>query len=966
MNRLGKTLLIVFVLTNVSVHADEKSSESTARRMFLRGDYSTAIAAYEQSLSRVKGPERSEASAGLSEVYAAIGEYEEALGALAQGVKEDPDNVDLWGRMAQLQFVTGDWEAAQKSAENAVRRDSDALRGRLVLAHLHRESGRLDKALEGYRWFVRYYNRKQPRDAVSLRLVAEGSLEYARWKGVSSVFHFVINTLCPDALEDDPLDWRSAVLSGDVLLEKYNEPQATPEYEAALELNALAAEAHAGLATAAWQRHEIPMARDRAMQALEINPRLVPALLILAKIEIDAEDAAAARQYVDVAIEVNRRDQRTLACLAMCQLLEDGLPNRERLKKLLSGIVVPDSIAPEESTRFEALLLQVVGQTPKPGLFLNELGEFFDARQKYGLAESAYRAAVEVMPQLAAAKTNLGLLDMRIGKISEADEILSAAFKSDPFHVRVSNMRKVIDVLNGYDTLRTEHFVVRVDRSERMLGEYMAEYLEELHAELSETYGYSPATPTQFEVYSSARGQTAHQWFSARMVGLPWIQTIGASTGMIVALASPQAIEEPFNWGRVLRHEYVHILTLQQTDFNIPHWYTEALAVRTEGVELNEEWKKLLIRRVPAGEVFNLKTINDGFRQPEGPDDWNMAYCQSRQYARFLELEWGEQALMQLRDAYGRGLGTDAAIPQVTGLSLDEFEEKYTAYLMSLVEELQNCQVEPEIDLAAARAAWEADPFDGELSGRYAYALWKNGDELEARGKAEETLLDLQPGNPLATVILLSFADEEGEEELATALIEEAHNPDEPHALLLSKIAERAFNNGEVETSVDYFRLGLERFPWEDTFRKGLAVAYLSRNDHDRALPLMEELANNDPENVTIRVHLAKEFLDAEDFGAARRWAREILFLDLEDPEAHYILGKCWLAGKDWAKCRDEFDRTLAFDPEHVGASVGLARCEYGEGNVDRALNRLEALLSEHPEHEEARSLRETWRDERR
>ena len=31
------------------------------------------------------------------------------------------------------------------------------------------------------------------------------------------------------------------------------------------------------------------------------------------------------------------------------------------------------------------------------------------------------------------------------------------------------------------------------------------------------------------------------------MVGLPWIQTIGASTGMIVALASPTAVDKPFN-----------------------------------------------------------------------------------------------------------------------------------------------------------------------------------------------------------------------------------------------------------------------------------------------------------------------------------------------------------------------------------------------------------------------------------
>jgi len=49
---------------------------------------------------------------------------------------------------------------------------------------------------------------------------------------------------------------------------------------------------------------------------------------------------------------------------------------------------------------------------------------------------------------------------------------------------------------------------------------------------------------TQFEIYHNAKGLAAHQWFSARMIGLPWIQTFGASTGAVVALTSPTAMED--------------------------------------------------------------------------------------------------------------------------------------------------------------------------------------------------------------------------------------------------------------------------------------------------------------------------------------------------------------------------------------------------------------------------------------
>ena len=61
----------------------------------------------------------------------------------------------------------------------------------------------------------------------------------------------------------------------------------------------------------------------------------------------------------------------------------------------------------------------------------------------------------------------------------------------------------------------------------------MAEYLEEIYPELTALFGYEPKQRTQIELYNTAKGVTAHQWFSARMIGLPWVQTIGASTGVI-------------------------------------------------------------------------------------------------------------------------------------------------------------------------------------------------------------------------------------------------------------------------------------------------------------------------------------------------------------------------------------------------------------------------------------------------
>ena len=73
--------------------------------------------------------------------------------------------------------------------------------------------------------------------------------------------------------------------------------------------------------------------------------------------------------------------------------------------------------------------------------------------------------------------------------------------------------------------------------------------------------------------------------FSGRVVALPDLHTIGACTGRMVAMVSPhgRGVRKPFNWGRVLRHELVHIFNLEQTNFLVPHWLTEGLAVSNEG-----------------------------------------------------------------------------------------------------------------------------------------------------------------------------------------------------------------------------------------------------------------------------------------------------------------------------------------------------------------------------------------------
>ena len=92
------------------------------------------------------------------------------------------------------------------------------------------------------------------------------------------------------------------------------------------------------------------------------------------------------------------------------------------------------------------------------------------------------------------------------------------------------------------------------------------------------------------------------------MVGLPYVGTV-ALHGRMVAMQSPDDAKTKFNWARVVQHEFVHVVNLQQTNFNIPHWFTEALAVHNEGYR-RPAWDDLLAQRLKVNKLFNLETIN--------------------------------------------------------------------------------------------------------------------------------------------------------------------------------------------------------------------------------------------------------------------------------------------------------------------------------------------------------------------
>ena len=578
--------------------------------------------------------------------------------------------------------------------------DPDHLLARWVEARLHDLRGELDKAVVACKWFVDRYNDRRAeirKDADALLLVGQAAERYyranARGEQLSDALNDVINEIYETALRVDPNCWRAPWLEGRLFLSGYNERAATRELARAQQINPLSPEVLVTLGQADLQSYRLASGRTKAERALAVNPHFAPAQVLLADLNISDERFVDAHAAARKAVVENPRDEDALARLAAsCRLLVD----------------------PVGATAAE---LAALGNNPRPATFYAALGERLADRRKYHSAERAFLLSAAADPTRADAPIGLGMLYMQVGRETEAKSLFDVAFAADPFNVRADNMIKVLRHMATYTPVETKHYSVLVDPTQdQLLGQYMSRYLESIHATLTSRFGYVPPAKTQIEIMKN------HQWFSGRTIGLPFVPTVGACTGRVVALASPKATRVPFNWARVLTHEVVHVITLQQTEFNIPHWYTEALAVESEGYPRPQEWNKMLLERVPSRKLLNLDTINLGFIRPKEPEERQLAYCQAQLYARYMLKRFGDDALIKMLMAYRRGLTTDRAIAECFHVEKADFEKGYLAYLDEVLKTIRTrVSEEKPIKFSQLERQLKEKPDDADLNARMAY-----------------------------------------------------------------------------------------------------------------------------------------------------------------------------------------------------------------------------------------------------
>jgi tetratricopeptide (TPR) repeat protein len=440
------------------------------------------------------------------------------------------------------------------------------------------------------------------------------------------------------------------------------------------------------------------------------------------------------------------------------------------------------------------------------------------------------------------------------------------------------------------------------------------------------------------------------------MVGLPLIGTVGACAGKMLALSSPTEMPQKYNWAQVLRHELVHVINLQQTDFYVPHWFTEGLAVHLENQPRPPEWIELLARRAQANTLFTLDDVTLGFVRPKSGDDWTLAYCQSELYLEHLIAKHGDDAPQRMLAAYSEHLSTTTAFQKLFGISQQDFETEYRQRIDRVIAEAGPAASRPRLALPELQKRVADHPDNADAAAELARAWLDRDDKPEARRFALAAQR-LAPKHQLAAYVLARLQLSIGDSETAIQLLGGALDKDSPQEDLLALLAALKLKASDAAAAQTLFELGDAKLPHSDRWVKGLVKIHLQSGDNVKLLPVLKRLADLEPDNGTIRQKLAELALAANNLEQAAALATHGIHADVEDAASHALLAAA-LAGQEmYAPAVEEYQVALRLDGDQADWLAGLANSLLALDKRDDARAVIDRLRKADREHAQIREL---------
>jgi tetratricopeptide (TPR) repeat protein len=433
---------------------------------------------------------------------------------------------------------------------------------------------------------------------------------------------------------------------GRLLLERYNIQEAAKLFQEALEIQPKQAGALLGLAQVAAEGFDAQAAYF-AQQALEADPHMVEAQELLARLALEDNDPAKAAKEAHKALDMSANSAQAKAVLATIDWLNDK----------------PDT-----------------PWDPHDGAAYETAARIFVLNRRYEEGIQFFRKAIAAQPDLWSAHSQLGINLMRLGSEQEARAELELSYENHYRDAATVNTLRLMDSYKNFVTYKTDRTILRLHKKEaELLHPYFeAEMLRALST-YDKKYGYHLERPVQVEVYPD------HEDFAVRTMGMPGLGALGVTFGYVVAMDSPSGRPPgTFHWASTMWHELSHVYVLNMTNFRVPRWFTEGLAVHEE-TAASPEWGDRLdphvIMALKDKKLLPVAELDRGFVRPTYPTQVVVSYFEAGRICDFINSEWGWPKLLAMIHDFASGASTPEVIEKEFGIKPEEFDKRFMTAL---------------------------------------------------------------------------------------------------------------------------------------------------------------------------------------------------------------------------------------------------------------------------------------------
>jgi tetratricopeptide (TPR) repeat protein len=452
-------------------------------------------------------------------------------------------------------------------------------------------------------------------------------------------------------LEPENPDYR--LRWGLLYLDRKQNQDAADLFKEALEIKSDHARALLALAQVASEGFD-SLAAELARKALEADPKLAEARVLLASMALEDNNPQEAAEEADKALAIDPESLEALSVKATLDWLGD-----------------------KTDTPYLARILKL---NPAYGEVYATAGRFFVLNRRYEEGIALYRKALELNPRLHKARAELGLNLMRLGHDEEARKHLEACYDAGETYPAVGNPLRLLDSYKNFKYIRAGNLILKLHQKDAdLLAPYFEAEAKRAIAAYENKYRMKLDRPVQVEVYPD------HEDFAVRILGMPGMGALGVTFVNVIAMDSPTSRKPgEFHWASTLWHELSHVFTLAATRQRMPRWFTEGMAVYEE-TTASPEWGDRLspqvILAIRDRKLLPVAELDRGFVHPSYPEQVVVSYFQAGRICNFIERKWGFQKLLDMLHAYAQLKTTPEVIREQLGVEPGEFDRQFQSWL---------------------------------------------------------------------------------------------------------------------------------------------------------------------------------------------------------------------------------------------------------------------------------------------